>query len=126
MRRAAPNKVAITPMLKSASSHSAAGQVILHGESYSGAWAHSIDLQKRHECCFVHPFDNPDVITGQGTDVNNRKDHVARFLQTMPRYQHWDLQLVGLSTVLDAKHRATLTSHNLIAQILNDLTLGLG
>jgi hypothetical protein len=59
-------------------------------------------------------------------DVNNFKQHVARFIQTMPKYQGWSQQLVGISPVLDLDQRATLTSHDIIPQDLNDLTNGLG
>lgn len=60
------------------------------------------------------------------SDVNNFKQHVARFLQTMPKYQGWYRQLVGIAPVLDADQRAMLTGHDIIPQDLNDLTLGLG
>ena len=60
------------------------------------------------------------------SDVNNFKQHVARFLQTMPKYQAWTSQLVGISPELDADQRGVLTSHSIIPQDLNDLTLGLG
>jgi hypothetical protein len=59
-------------------------------------------------------------------DVNNFKQHVARFIQTMPKYQGWSQQLVGISPVLDLDQRATLTRHDIIPQDLNDLTHGLG
>jgi uncharacterized protein len=58
-------------------------------------------------------------------DVNNFKQHVERFLQTMPKYQSWTQQYVGIAPVLDADQRAILTSHDIIPQDLNDLTLGL-
>lgn len=59
------------------------------------------------------------------SDVNNFKQHVRRFLRTMPQYQGWTKQYVGISTVLDAEQRAILTSHDIIPQDLNELTLGL-
>lgn len=42
-------------------------ELILHGESYSDAYAHSQILEKKRGLTFVHPFDDPDVIAGQGT-----------------------------------------------------------
>jgi hypothetical protein len=60
------------------------------------------------------------------SDVNNFRQHVARFLQTMPQYQSWSQQFVGISPVLDADQRAILTGHGIIPQDLNDLTQGLG
>jgi hypothetical protein len=57
--------------------------------------------------------------------VNNFKHHVERFLETMPRYQSWTKELVGISPELNAEERAILASHDLIPQDLNDLTAGL-
>src|SRR5512139_4094863 len=42
-------------------------QIVLHGDSYNDAYSHSLLLQKKHRLTFVHPFDDPDVIAGQGT-----------------------------------------------------------
>jgi threonine dehydratase len=43
------------------------GEVVLHGESYSDAHAHALGLEEQLRLTFVHPFDDPDVIAGQGT-----------------------------------------------------------
>jgi threonine dehydratase len=45
----------------------ARAEVVLHGDSYSDAYAHAVELQARESLTFVHPFDDPDVIAGQGT-----------------------------------------------------------
>ncbi|MEX3547900.1 MAG: threonine ammonia-lyase, biosynthetic [Burkholderia sp.] len=42
-------------------------EVIQAGESYSDAYAHALKVQEARELTFVHPFDDPDVIAGQGT-----------------------------------------------------------
>ena len=42
-------------------------EVVLHGDSYSDAHAHAVLLEKKRGLTFVHPFDDPDVIAGQGT-----------------------------------------------------------
>ncbi len=42
-------------------------KVVLHGESYSDACEHALALEKKLKLNFVHPFDDPDVIAGQGT-----------------------------------------------------------
>ena len=42
-------------------------RVVLHGDSYSDAQAHARIVQRRHRLTFVHPYDDPDVIAGQGT-----------------------------------------------------------
>ncbi|MGE0072761.1 MAG: threonine ammonia-lyase, biosynthetic, partial [Thiomonas sp.] len=41
--------------------------VVLQGDSYSDAYAHALTLQQQQGLTFVHPFDDPDVIAGQGT-----------------------------------------------------------
>ncbi|CAB3758021.1 threonine ammonia-lyase, biosynthetic [Paraburkholderia humisilvae] len=42
-------------------------EVVQAGESYSDAYAHAMRLQEQHGLTFVHPFDDPYVIAGQGT-----------------------------------------------------------
>ncbi|MEN9374012.1 MAG: threonine ammonia-lyase, biosynthetic [Pseudomonadota bacterium] len=42
-------------------------EVVLQGESYSDAYAHALEVQAVQGLTFVHPFDDPDVIAGQGT-----------------------------------------------------------
>jgi len=56
-----------TPQVKVEAVQSRGAEVVLHGDSYSDAYAHAIELQARHKLTFVHPFDDPDVIAGQGT-----------------------------------------------------------
>ncbi|WP_010582921.1 threonine ammonia-lyase, biosynthetic [Schlesneria paludicola] len=56
-----------TPKLKSDAVKDLGGQVVLHGDSYSDAYSHALELQSREGYVFVHPFDDPDVIAGQGT-----------------------------------------------------------
>ncbi|WP_077037519.1 threonine ammonia-lyase, biosynthetic [Pelomonas sp. KK5] len=43
------------------------GEVVLHGDSFTDAYEHSLLLAKEQGLTFVHPFDDPDVIAGQGT-----------------------------------------------------------
>ncbi|MFH2135232.1 MAG: threonine ammonia-lyase, biosynthetic [Pseudomonadota bacterium] len=42
-------------------------EIVLHGDSYSDASTHACELEKERQLTFVHPFDDPDVIAGQGT-----------------------------------------------------------
>ncbi|MBI5719886.1 MAG: threonine ammonia-lyase, biosynthetic [Burkholderiales bacterium] len=56
-----------TPKLKVDAVHALGGEVVLHGDSYSDAYAHALERQAREGLTFVHPFDDPDVIAGQGT-----------------------------------------------------------
>ena len=68
-----------TPQLKVDAVKGWGGEVVLHGDSYSDAYAHSVELQKQHGLTFVHPFDDPDVIAGQGTIAME----ILRQLQTL-------------------------------------------
>ena len=56
-----------TPQLKVDAVKTLGGEVVLSGESYSDAYEHAARLQKEEGLTFVHPFDDPDVIAGQGT-----------------------------------------------------------
>jgi threonine dehydratase len=56
-----------TPQVKIEGVKSLGGEVVLHGESYSDAYLHACELEKQQGLTFVHPFDDPDVIAGQGT-----------------------------------------------------------
>jgi threonine dehydratase len=42
-------------------------KVVLHGDSYDEAYAHAMKLKRRLGLAFVHPYDDPEVIAGQGT-----------------------------------------------------------
>jgi threonine dehydratase len=56
-----------TPHIKIAAIEARGANVVLHGDSYSDAYAHALALQKESHAVFVHPYDDPDVIAGQGT-----------------------------------------------------------
>jgi threonine dehydratase len=56
-----------TPQVKVDAVRSRGAEVVLHGDSYSDAHAHATELQEKRKLTFVHPFDDPDVIAGQGT-----------------------------------------------------------
>ena len=56
-----------TPKLKVDAVRALGGDAVLHGESYTDAFNHALELEKKHGLTFVHPFDDPDVIAGQGT-----------------------------------------------------------
>ena len=56
-----------TPQLKVDAVRSLGAEVLLFGDSYSDAHTHAAALEKKQGLTFVHPFDDPDVIAGQGT-----------------------------------------------------------
>ena len=56
-----------TPPVKIDAVKARGGEVVLFGESYTDAYGHALTLEKKLKLTFVHPFDDPDVIAGQGT-----------------------------------------------------------
>ncbi len=58
---------ATTPQIKINAVASRGAKVILHGDSYDEAYEHALILAKKSKATFVHPYDDPEVIAGQGT-----------------------------------------------------------
>lgn len=56
-----------TPRIKVQAVVDLGGEAILHGDDYDAAYEHALMLARERDLVFVHPFDDPDVIAGQGT-----------------------------------------------------------
>lgn len=56
-----------TPQVKVDAVRARGGEVVLHGEAYDDAYAYARQLEQEKGLTFIHPFDDPDVIAGQGT-----------------------------------------------------------
>jgi threonine dehydratase len=56
-----------TPLIKVNSVREYGAKVVLHGDNFDEACAHAEKLREKHGHVFVHPYDDPDVIAGQGT-----------------------------------------------------------
>ena len=56
-----------TPQIKVAAVAARGAKVVLHGDTYDEAYKHSLRLARERKLAFVHPYDDPDVIAGQGT-----------------------------------------------------------
>ena len=56
-----------TPAIKVEAVKSRGGEVVLAGDNYDAAYAQARALEKQDKLTFVHPFDDPEVIAGQGT-----------------------------------------------------------
>ncbi len=56
-----------TPQIKIDAVKARGAEVVLFGDSYSDAYVHALKLEKEQGLTFVHPYDDPDVIAGQGT-----------------------------------------------------------
>ena len=56
-----------TPSIKVNAVRNLGGEVVLHGDDYDSAYDHAQSIVRERNLVFVHPFDDPDVIAGQGT-----------------------------------------------------------
>lgn len=56
-----------TPAIKVQAVRRFGGRPVLHGDTYDEAYQHSMELAQEHGMTFIHPYDDPDVIAGQGT-----------------------------------------------------------
>jgi threonine dehydratase len=56
-----------TPHIKVNAVRALGGEVVLHGDDYDSAYEHAQSIVRERNLAFVHPFDDPDVIAGQGT-----------------------------------------------------------
>lgn len=56
-----------TPEIKVRSVKSRGAKIVLFGDSYDDAYGHALELAKEKGLVFIHPYDDPEVIAGQGT-----------------------------------------------------------
>ncbi|MEY3885654.1 MAG: hypothetical protein RIS87_1429, partial [Pseudomonadota bacterium] len=56
-----------TPLIKINAVKGRGAEVVLFGDSYSDAYTRALELERTEGLTFVHPYDDPDVIAGQGT-----------------------------------------------------------
>src|SRR5437667_777606 len=69
-RRAIPAVIVMprtTPHIKVQAVIDLGGEVMLHGDDYDSAFERALEVARERNLVFVHPFDDPDVIAGQGT-----------------------------------------------------------
>ena len=56
-----------TPIMKVANTRAHGARVVLHGANYDEAYTEARRLERAERLTFIHPFDDPDIIAGQGT-----------------------------------------------------------
>jgi threonine dehydratase len=56
-----------TPQIKVDAVRNLGGKVVLHGDNYDEAYTHAREIANQRKLTFVHPYDDPAVIAGQGT-----------------------------------------------------------
>ncbi len=72
-----------TPAIKINAVKSRGAEVVLFGDSYSDAYVHALELEKSQKLTFVHPYDDPDVIAGQGTIAKEILDNHAEPIEAI-------------------------------------------
>ena len=55
------------PIAKASATRGYGAEVVLHGSCYDEAYAKAVELQKEYNATFIHPFNDYDVMAGQGT-----------------------------------------------------------
>ena len=56
-----------TPIVKIKAVESLKAEVVLFGETYDESYEKAIEISKKEKLTFIHPFNDPEVIAGQGT-----------------------------------------------------------
>lgn len=56
-----------TPAAKIEAVSMQGAEIVVHGDRFAEAYMHALELAQRRSLTFIHPFDDPDVIAGQGT-----------------------------------------------------------
>jgi threonine dehydratase len=56
-----------TPAVKVERTRGFGAEVLLHGDTFDEAYGHALDMAAKQDLTFIHPFDDPLVIAGQGT-----------------------------------------------------------
>lgn len=57
----------VTPLLKVDATKQYGSEVVIHGDVYDESYSKAVELAEKQNLTFVHPFDDYDVICGQGT-----------------------------------------------------------
>ena len=56
-----------TPSIKVKAVQALGGETVSHGQTYDDAYNHALEIAREQGLEFIHPFDDPDIIAGQGT-----------------------------------------------------------
>ena len=70
-----------TPSIKVDAVRALGAQVVLHGDAYDDAAAHALEMVAKKKMTLIHPYDDPEVIAGQGTlarELLEQFDEVGR------------------------------------------------
>jgi threonine dehydratase len=117
-----------TPTVKVMQTEGHGAEIVLHGESFDEAYAHALELSEARGLTFVHAFDDPEIIAGQGTvalemlaDAPEIETLVVPVgggglmsgVGTASRALRPDIELVGVQAELYPSMYCRLGGHNL-------------
>jgi threonine dehydratase len=113
-----------TPQIKIDAVRHWAGEVVLKGDTFDDAYAHAKSLETAHGFTFIHPFDDPDVIAGQGTiGVEILQQHadpieaifvpvggggLASGIASYVKFLHPEIKVIGVEPVDAASMKAAI------------------
>ena len=104
-----------TPVVKVTQTEGHGATVVLEGETFDAAYAHARQLEAERGLTFVHPFDDPRIIAGQGTVALEMLEDVPEIdtlivpigggglisgMSTVARAQDRDIRVVGVEAEL--------------------------
>jgi threonine dehydratase len=72
-----------TPSIKIDAVKTLGGEVILHGDTYDDAYARAKQIEAEQNLTFIHPFDDPAVIAGQGTIGREIVEQITEDIQAI-------------------------------------------
>jgi threonine dehydratase len=115
---------AITPEIKIRAVEALGAQVIIHGDNFDAACERAYELAEQGNLTFVHPYDDPDVITGQATiamelfrQVSAPPDYLfvcvgggglAAGMAVVSKYLHPETMVIGVEAEESASMKAAL------------------
>jgi len=100
-----------TAKIKTDAVRALGGEVVLHGDAYDDAYARAVELSEQDGLAFIHPFDDPYVIAGQGTigvEILEQADNIDAIfvpvggggliagIATYVKQQRPDIRIVGV------------------------------
>jgi threonine dehydratase len=120
-----------TPSIKVNSVRRMGGEVVLHGEGFDAAREHASELAEQQGLVFVHPFDDPEVIAGQGTiGLELLRQHpgpigaiylpiggggLAAGVATIVRFLRPEIKLIGVEPEEAASMKAAIAAGHPVA-----------
>jgi threonine dehydratase len=121
-----------TPFMKVQQTRGHGAEVVLDGESYDDASAHAHKLCEERDLVFVHPFNDPDVMAGQGTVALEMLEDIPELevlpvpiggggliagVATAAKSVKPDIRIVGLEPAMYPSFTAKMRGMNAASQI---------